>query len=86
MTNDKANILVVDDLPEKLLVMESVLEELGEKFLGALGPSFLRVDTGPEGLAVHGHRILSSNGLLILLGAAGVAAATVGVASSSSGG
>jgi signal transduction histidine kinase/DNA-binding response OmpR family regulator len=30
---DKANILVVDDLPEKLLVLESVLEELGQNVI-----------------------------------------------------
>jgi signal transduction histidine kinase/DNA-binding response OmpR family regulator len=35
MDNDKVNILIVDDLPEKLLVLESVLEELGENVLTA---------------------------------------------------
>jgi len=30
---DKANILVVDDLPEKLLVFSSILEELGENLV-----------------------------------------------------
>jgi signal transduction histidine kinase/DNA-binding response OmpR family regulator len=33
--SDKANILVVDDLPEKLLVIESVLEELGQNVITA---------------------------------------------------
>ena len=32
---DKINILVVDDLPEKLLVYQSVLEELGENVVVA---------------------------------------------------
>jgi signal transduction histidine kinase/DNA-binding response OmpR family regulator len=30
MADDKINILVVDDLPEKLLVLETILEELGQ--------------------------------------------------------
>jgi signal transduction histidine kinase/DNA-binding response OmpR family regulator len=33
--NDKVNILVVDDLPEKLLVMETILEELGQNIVTA---------------------------------------------------
>jgi signal transduction histidine kinase len=33
MTEEKANILVVDDLPEKLLVFSSILEELGENLV-----------------------------------------------------
>src|SRR5689334_23450032 len=33
MTEEKANILVVDDLPEKLLVFESILEELGQNLV-----------------------------------------------------
>jgi signal transduction histidine kinase/DNA-binding response OmpR family regulator len=33
--DDKANILVVDDLAEKLLVLESVLEELGQNVITA---------------------------------------------------
>src|SRR5215475_3516925 len=32
---DKVNILVVDDLPEKILVLESILEELGENVIAA---------------------------------------------------
>ncbi len=32
---DKINILIVDDLPEKLLVLESILEELGENVVKA---------------------------------------------------
>src|SRR5438093_1160489 len=32
---DKVNILVVDDLPEKILVLETVLEELGENVITA---------------------------------------------------
>lgn len=35
MTKDKINILVVDDLPEKLLVFESILAELGENVIKA---------------------------------------------------
>jgi signal transduction histidine kinase/DNA-binding response OmpR family regulator len=33
--NDKVNILVVDDLPEKILVMETILGELGENIVAA---------------------------------------------------
>src|SRR5262245_37016421 len=33
--SDKINILVVDDLPEKLLVLQSVLEELGQNVITA---------------------------------------------------
>ncbi|HEY8520029.1 MAG TPA: response regulator [Gammaproteobacteria bacterium] len=33
MTDDKVNILVVDDLPEKLLAFQTVLEELGENLV-----------------------------------------------------
>ena len=33
MTEEKANILVVDDLSDKLLVFSSILEELGEKLV-----------------------------------------------------
>jgi signal transduction histidine kinase/DNA-binding response OmpR family regulator len=33
--SDKVNILVVDDLPEKILVMETILGELGENIIGA---------------------------------------------------
>src|SRR5438270_4094383 len=33
--DDKANILVVDDLPEKLLVVGSILEELGQNVVTA---------------------------------------------------
>src|SRR5689334_1375407 len=32
-TDEKANILVVDDLPEKLLVFQTILEELGENLV-----------------------------------------------------
>src|SRR5205823_6386428 len=35
MVEDKANILVVDDLPEKLLAMEVMLEELGQNVVSA---------------------------------------------------
>lgn len=34
-SDDKINILIVDDLPEKLLVLESILEELGENVVKA---------------------------------------------------
>jgi signal transduction histidine kinase/DNA-binding response OmpR family regulator len=41
---EKINILIVDDLPEKLLVLESILEELGENLVKAnSGPEALRV-------------------------------------------
>src|SRR5579875_223458 len=33
--DDKVNILIVDDLPDKLLVLESILEELGENIIKA---------------------------------------------------
>ncbi len=33
MSEEKANILVVDDLPEKLLVFESILDELGQNLV-----------------------------------------------------
>src|SRR5947207_14080281 len=33
MSEEKANILVVDDLPEKLLVFSSILEEVGENLV-----------------------------------------------------
>src|SRR5262249_10382181 len=33
--NDKVSILAVDDLPEKLLVLESILGELGENIVTA---------------------------------------------------
>lgn len=33
--SDKTNILVVDDLPEKILVVESILEELGQNVMAA---------------------------------------------------
>jgi signal transduction histidine kinase/DNA-binding response OmpR family regulator len=35
MTDDKANILVVDDLPENLLAAQSILEELGQNVVTA---------------------------------------------------
>src|SRR5437870_2673226 len=35
MTTDKSNILVVDDLPDKLLVLQTVLEELGQNIITA---------------------------------------------------
>src|SRR5271154_1554057 len=34
-TADKVNILVVDDLPEKLLVYRSILDELGQNIIAA---------------------------------------------------
>ena len=42
MPEDKVNILVVDDLPEKLLTMQVMLEELGENLVTA--------DSGREAL------------------------------------
>jgi signal transduction histidine kinase len=35
MSGDKSNILVVDDLPEKILVLQSVLDELGQNIVTA---------------------------------------------------
>src|SRR5437588_7920841 len=35
MAEDKVNILIVDDLPEKLLAMQVMLEELGENLVTA---------------------------------------------------
>jgi signal transduction histidine kinase/DNA-binding response OmpR family regulator len=35
VTSDKVNILIVDDLPEKLLVLETVLAELGQNIIKA---------------------------------------------------
>ena len=35
MTTTKINILVVDDLPEKLLVYRTILEELGQNLVTA---------------------------------------------------
>ena len=43
MTDDKTNILVVDDLPEKLLAYQSILEELGQNVIA--------VRSGEEALA-----------------------------------
>src|SRR5436190_2741749 len=53
--DDKVNILVVDDLPEKILVMESVLGELGENIVAAR--------TGEEAL----RRVLEQDFAVILL-------------------
>src|SRR5579884_473281 len=39
---DKAKILIVDDLPEKILVYQSVLDELGQELIA--------VRSGPEAL------------------------------------
>ncbi len=53
-----------------------------EKFLEHSKEGFLRIDAGPKGLQLHGHRVLSSTGdLWILMGAAigaGAAAAASG--------
>ena len=35
MANDKVDILIVDDLPEKVLVYRTVLDELGENLVVA---------------------------------------------------
>ncbi|HEY7428476.1 MAG TPA: response regulator, partial [Gemmataceae bacterium] len=51
----KINILVVDDLPEKLLVLESILEELGENVITA--------NSGAEAL----RRVLEHDFAVILL-------------------
>ena len=48
MSEEKANILVVDDLPEKLLVFSSILEELGQ--------NLVMVRSGSEALREVLHR------------------------------
>src|SRR5437763_2536124 len=35
MSNDKVNILVVDDVPEKLVVYRSILDDLGQNIITA---------------------------------------------------
>src|SRR5438876_5446090 len=55
MTEDKINILVVDDLPENLLVMDSVLKDLGQNVIAAR--------SGPEAL----RRVLENHFAVILL-------------------
>ena len=55
MPEDKVNILVVDDLPEKLLTMQVMLEELGEDIVTA--------DSGREAL----RRLLNQDFAVILL-------------------
>jgi signal transduction histidine kinase/DNA-binding response OmpR family regulator len=55
MPSDKVNILIVDDLAEKLLVMTSILEELGENLITA--------QSGPEAL----RRVLEHDFAVILL-------------------
>jgi PAS domain S-box-containing protein len=55
MTDDRVNILVVDDLPEKLLVLESILAELGENVVVAR--------SGAEAL----HQVLRLDFAVILL-------------------
>jgi signal transduction histidine kinase/DNA-binding response OmpR family regulator len=52
---DKIKILIVDDLPENLLVLESVLEDLGENVIAAR--------SGPEALA----RVMEDDYAVILL-------------------
>src|SRR5262245_7516423 len=42
MADDKTNILIVDDMPEKLLVYQTVLEDLGQ--------NLVTVQSGPEAL------------------------------------
>jgi signal transduction histidine kinase/DNA-binding response OmpR family regulator len=54
-TTDKISILIVDDLPEKLLVLRTILEELGENVLEA--------QSGPEAL----RRVLEDDFAVILL-------------------
>jgi signal transduction histidine kinase/DNA-binding response OmpR family regulator len=53
--DDKINILIVDDLPEKLLVLGSILEELNENVVTA--------SSGPEAL----RRVLDDDFAVILL-------------------
>jgi signal transduction histidine kinase/DNA-binding response OmpR family regulator len=55
MTNDKINVLVVDDLPEQLLVLKSVLAELGQ--------NVITVRTGAEAL----RQVLEHDFAVILL-------------------
>jgi signal transduction histidine kinase/DNA-binding response OmpR family regulator len=52
---EKINILIVDDLPEKILVLRSILEELGENLVTA--------HSGPEAL----RRVLEQDFAVILL-------------------
>jgi signal transduction histidine kinase/CheY-like chemotaxis protein len=51
---EKINILIVDDLPEKLLVLESILEELGE--------NLVKANSGPEAL-----RLVLENDFAVIL-------------------
>ena len=53
--SEMVNILIVDDLPEKLLVLRSILEELGENLIEA--------SSGEKALA----RVLGSEFAVILL-------------------
>ncbi len=46
----------------------------GEKFLGGLKDGFLRVDAGPGGLVIHGHRLLSGGLWILLLGLGSIGA------------
>jgi signal transduction histidine kinase/DNA-binding response OmpR family regulator len=52
---EKINILIVDDLPDNLLVLESILEELGE--------NVVKASSGPEAL----RRVLEQEFAVILL-------------------
>ena len=51
---EKINILIVDDLPEKLLVLESILEELGE--------NVIKANSGAEAL-----RLVLANDFAVIL-------------------
>src|SRR6266436_3914752 len=55
MSTDKSNILIVDDLPDKLLVLETVLDELGQNVITAC--------SGEEAL----RRVLAQEFAVILL-------------------
>src|SRR3954465_8448917 len=52
---DRTNILIVDDMPEKLLVYQTVLEELGQ--------NLVTVPSGPEAL----RQVLNHDFAVILL-------------------
>ncbi|TMH70988.1 MAG: response regulator, partial [Betaproteobacteria bacterium] len=60
MSEEQANILVVDDLPEKLLVFSSILEELGQ--------NLVMVRSGSEALREVLHREFGQNLVMVRSG------------------
>jgi hypothetical protein len=69
-----------DRAEDSKLELDLALLPPGEKFLGALGEGFVRIDAGPEGLTLHGHRLVSSGGMLLILLLAAAAGARAFVA------